>query len=372
MNPFKQSLLFLFLGLNLLSFQLLSAAPEKKIPSQKDRLIFAVDVIRHGDRNPIIEIPTAPHDWPEGLGQLTPLGMHQEYELGKEHRHYYIDQEKLLPKSYQTGTIYVRSTDVDRTLMSAECFLMGLYPPGSGPMVTLSLFGARGALPGRFQPIPINTTPQGHDELLAPHHEELIKKNVFSTPEWKKKREELQPHFASWSKATGIAVEEPKKLERLGDALFIRRLKHISLPKNLTEKEAATIVNEEEKAFTAMFKNPEVGKALGGPLLRDIAHYLREAVLANKASLQKPQKQVLKYVLYSAHDNTILALMTAMGVPLDTKPHYASDVNISLFSQPDHSYYVRIIYNGKPVVLSCSNRDACSPLESFLKLALAK
>jgi len=36
---------------------------------QDDKLIFAIDVIRHGDRNPTIDIPTEPHHWVEGLGQ---------------------------------------------------------------------------------------------------------------------------------------------------------------------------------------------------------------------------------------------------------------------------------------------------------------
>ncbi len=45
--------------------------------------VFSLDVIRHGDRTPLSTIPTAPYDWPEGMGQLTAKGMEQEYQLGR-------------------------------------------------------------------------------------------------------------------------------------------------------------------------------------------------------------------------------------------------------------------------------------------------
>src|SRR5689334_2958880 len=84
----------------------------------EEKLIFALDVIRHGDRTPIKAIPKSYHDWKEGLGQLTAIGMQQEYQLGSRLREKYIDTYHLLPPHYNIKTIYVRSTDMDRTLMS--------------------------------------------------------------------------------------------------------------------------------------------------------------------------------------------------------------------------------------------------------------
>ena len=63
-----------------------------------EKLIFAIDIIRHGDRTPLIELPKAPHHWEEGLGQLTPTGMAQEYQLGQRLRKEYIKQYQLYPK----------------------------------------------------------------------------------------------------------------------------------------------------------------------------------------------------------------------------------------------------------------------------------
>ena len=40
-------------------------------------LIFAIDIVRHGDRTPMIASPEMQKIWPQGLGQLTPKGMRQ-------------------------------------------------------------------------------------------------------------------------------------------------------------------------------------------------------------------------------------------------------------------------------------------------------
>lgn len=48
------------------------------------KLIFAIDIVRHGDRTPLIISPEMEKIWPQGVGQLTPTGMKEEYELGKK------------------------------------------------------------------------------------------------------------------------------------------------------------------------------------------------------------------------------------------------------------------------------------------------
>ncbi len=57
----------------------------------QETLVFSFDVIRHGDRTPLREIPKAPHVWLEGLGQLTAEGMQQEFQRGVEFRKKYVE-----------------------------------------------------------------------------------------------------------------------------------------------------------------------------------------------------------------------------------------------------------------------------------------
>lgn len=93
-----------------------------------EKLVFALELIRHGDRTPLEEIPNSPHDWKEGFGELTQRGWYQELELGRAARKKYVMQYHLLPANYNPRLVYVRSTDTKRTIASANSFLLGLYP----------------------------------------------------------------------------------------------------------------------------------------------------------------------------------------------------------------------------------------------------
>lgn len=118
----------------------------------KETLVFAVDIVRHGDRTSGLIIPKATHQWAEGVEQLTARGMQQTSQLGALFRKKYVHKYHLLPEHYQNGTMLVFSTDYDRTLMSAESILLGLYPLGTGPLLPRG----KPALPGAYQPIPIH------------------------------------------------------------------------------------------------------------------------------------------------------------------------------------------------------------------------
>lgn len=61
------------------------------------------------------------------------LGMQQHYHLGKLFHQRYSTEMKAsyLFDNYTRTQIYVRSTDLDRTLMSAQCQLASLFEPNA-------------------------------------------------------------------------------------------------------------------------------------------------------------------------------------------------------------------------------------------------
>ncbi len=324
-----------------------------------DKLIFAIDLIRHGDRTPTSPIPKVNYEWKQGLGQLTPTGMRQEFELGKAFRERYIEKNHLLPRHYQHGTMYVRSTDYERTLMSAQSLLMGMYPPGTGP-------DSRGetALPYAYQPIPIHSAPTNLDNIILHHIDGkeraiLMQKYVYSTPEWQKKENALRPYFPRWSEATGFDIRTLDDLEVVGDALHIHQIHHIPMPTGLSDEDIALIREAGNFAFMAEEKPKEVAAAYSRQVISNIAGFLQ------KGSMQDSS---LKYVLLSAHDSTIASALGVLSAPLDVAPPYASDLNFSLYESGASHYLVKVSYNGEPVNIPACGGSVCS-LQRFVEIA---
>ncbi|KAF7266411.1 hypothetical protein GWI33_020242 [Rhynchophorus ferrugineus] len=119
-------------------------------------------LFRHGDRNPdtLSLWPSNPFYnesfYREGYGQLTNAGKRTEYRLGQLLR---LRYNSFLGSEWNINTLDVRSTDVNRTKMSAQLVLAGLYPPRGQDVWTPFL---------NWQPIPYNYFPSSQDkELLS-------------------------------------------------------------------------------------------------------------------------------------------------------------------------------------------------------------
>jgi hypothetical protein len=67
------------------------------------------------------------------VGQLTHLGLEQLRRIGELLRERYVDELRVLPPVFDARTVFVRSTDTNRTIESAQSLLWGLYPPSTRP-----------------------------------------------------------------------------------------------------------------------------------------------------------------------------------------------------------------------------------------------
>lgn len=129
-------------------------------------VVFVTLVHRHGDRSPVSFLPTDGANnahWLEGPGQLTPIGMQQLHALGVSLRERYVTSDDLFPGMYSRRHVHVRSTDLDRTLMSAQSLLQGLFPPGTGPD---DHTGTPALTADDLQPVPVHTVRKADDALL--------------------------------------------------------------------------------------------------------------------------------------------------------------------------------------------------------------
>jgi lysosomal acid phosphatase len=317
-----------------------------------EKLVFALDLIRHGDRTPVFSMPAVDYKWSEGLGQLTAEGMRQEFELGQAFRKRYIETEHLLPEHYQHGTMYVRSTDYERTLMSAQSLLMGMYPAGTGPVSDEKIPG----LPNSLQPIPVHSAPVQQDKVIlhrlsSAQYSYLMKKYVYSTPEWQLKERELSPQFKRWSEASGMSITSLAEVNTIADTLFVHQQHHIPMPAGLSEEDIKTIIAAGDWAFMAE-ERPY-------PVARANSHQLAMFITQILVKSSKPDAR-LKYVLLSAHDSTLASMMSLLGVPLLVTPHYASDLNFALYEGGGKGYTVKITYNDELVTVPACGGTTCT------------
>lgn len=324
------------------------------------KLIFAIDIVRHGDRTPLIASHEMEKNWPQGVGQLTPTGMRQEYELGKILRQRYINKYHLLPQQYDINTMTVRSSGIPRTMMSAQSILFGLYPLGTGP----SLDESTKALPQGLQPIPINTVPREQDNLLIPNHDkeefkQHLENYILNSSEWIQKGNKLKANYPAWSNILGVPIGNLFDLIYVSDRLFIERLYNIPLPLGLQEKDADTILSTGKWAFLYIANHPKLALNAGSELAQTIKHEITLAA--------EQQNRPLKYLLFVAHDTTLAAQLKILGQKMDDIPPYASDINYSLFDSGSSNYEVRITYNQKPLSIKQCGGDSCT-LSEFINL----
>eukprot|EP00079_Xenopus_tropicalis_P026913 XP_012820985.2 PREDICTED: prostatic acid phosphatase isoform X3 [Xenopus tropicalis] len=234
-------------------------------------LKFAVILYRHGDRSPIATFPNDNHtedSWPDGFGQLTKLGKQQQYELGRYLRTRYA---RFLNASYRPSEVYVRSTDIDRTIMSAQANLAGLFQPAGDQIWNSSIF---------WQPIPVHTVSKTEDKLLlmpfsnCPLYEKLVKE-TFSSKEYHQLVEPYLDFLNILSKNTGFSIEQ---LSQFGawttyDALFCETIHNYSLPTWASKETMNKLQHLSEIILSAnygIYRHQEKSRLQGGVLLNSI------------------------------------------------------------------------------------------------------
>lgn len=365
-------------------------------PLAFSKLEMVLEVFRHGAREPL-DRPFDPSDWTEFQGELTLAGMRQHYLLGKEMRKRYIEQNQLLSQNFNHSELYVRSTDVNRTIMSVQSHLMGLYPLGTGskfpndypldraipPYQTKYDIQDLGfsVLPGRYQPIPVHVVEGNGDFLLLAN---MVCPNYNVLYDAQKE------------------TETYKEFNEKYDSFFKEVVQVFNLTKNLTISSLGSLTSD---LYCSIMENAEMPKGLTEEVLRnmsrlkdlevqfvDVGTDMQRKILSTpffKNLLQSFQAKIndttpLKYIMLSAHDTTLQPFMAAlnltswecileqietneifeMGNCVPGYPIFASQILFELHSNTtkdgQQSYFVKVIYNGVEMKLCESEQTECS------------
>ncbi|XP_068575782.1 lysosomal acid phosphatase [Cebidichthys violaceus] len=328
------------------------------------QLVYVTVLFRHGDRSPVKAYPTDPHqesDWPQGFGQLSQEGMRQHYDLG----HFLRNRYRLfLNKSYDRHEISVRSTDYDRTLMSAEANLAGLYPPAGQQVFTQDL---------KWQPIPVHTVPQREERLLSyplgdcPRYKQLMNETEH-TEEFVNVTTMYQDIIELVKNKTGLNDTTVENVWSVYDTLFCESRHNMTAPDWVTPDVMEKLRVLKDFGFQVTFgfyKQQEKSRLQGGILLGEIVKNL------SKMAVPDP-KQRMKMMMLSAHDTTVAALQSSLDVFNRRQPPYASCQLFELYREDNGSASVSLFYrNDSTVEAFPLQLPGCSldcPLEDFVRI----
>ncbi|KAG5881015.1 hypothetical protein JTB14_016753 [Gonioctena quinquepunctata] len=264
-----------------------------EVQAGEDELKALIVIFRHGDRTPIQPYPTDPYRnssyWPVDFGQLTNTGKIQHLELGKWLRKRY---DGFLPPLYSEKDIYVRSTDVDRSLMSAESNLAGLYPPVSHQVWDDEI---------KWQPIPVHSEPQQEDVLLAakkpcPKYDNL-QDQLFKTDYFRNISHQNHDLFAYLTRYSGETVSSVETVEYLYNTLFVETLYNFTLPNWAVKVFPEKLKPWAALSFATQTFTPSLARLKVGPLFDHIINFFTNHTMKVMG--------IPKCLVFSGHDTTI-------------------------------------------------------------------
>ncbi|XP_066143424.1 venom acid phosphatase Acph-1-like [Euwallacea fornicatus] len=340
------------------------ALPTRAFYANESTLQLVHLVFRHGDRNPEDTnlYPSNPYYeelnyYPYGYGQLTNVGKRREYDIGTTLRKRYFH---FLGNVLNMSVLEVRSTDYDRTKMSANLFTAGLWPPRClntwHPVL-------------HWQPFPYNYELIINDKELSPWNScdrfnDLVEE-VLETPEIEEyltdRYNETRTILAN---RTGLEISYLKAF-LLYFGFYIQE--ELNLP---LEDWVQSIYPEPLHSLVVDYyylqtNNTELRKIISGYLLKKI-------IFDTKNHLDGKNPQGRKMYIYSGHETNIAPFLLSLGVfQVTDVPPYGSYILLEIH-KIDNVYGVKIFYEdykGEELhTLKLPSCDEFCPLDDFFSL----
>lgn len=285
------------------------------------------------------------------FGQLTTKGREQHLTLGNSLRQVYVDKYGFLGKQFSSDEVWVRSTDVPRTIASAQSLLSGMYLPSDSQSTEVPAFDLH-----TIDAWMDNMTP---NTRLCPHLQQVYYE-LRQTPGWIAHMREIAPLDAKIRSIFNLPSNASLDIIDAFDETYARICHGKRLPEGINSLAQAIALNAQfEMAY--FYNQTQVASALGiGSFVAEQVARLEQAV--------NGQAGGLKLAYFSGHDTTLWPLSFAYGFgSIEYWPPYASHMEIELWQSRSGSrdFYVRFFFNGRPMpTLGCNTPGPC-PWNTF-------
>ncbi|XP_041356558.1 lysophosphatidic acid phosphatase type 6-like isoform X2 [Gigantopelta aegis] len=264
-------------------------------------------------------------------GMLTSYGQDQMYLLGRQLRYDYINTGFLCPE-YNEEQIFVRSTNMKRTIDSARCVLAGLYTAEEL---------------NKTCSVKIVTSPS-IDEVLFPNNINcpVVKDVINATmvdfdniPGIKEDRMKMESALGLDSTKDGHKLH----FVHMRDDLTARMAHGWMVPKVVLPFMDLVEENATKLLYFAMCGKTEEERKTVLPL--SVGPALTMSVKMMEDMMNGKSQKML--CLYSTHDSLMICLLEAFGLYNNTWPEYAADFRLELYEDRNQEFWVKVRYCGQ-------------------------
>ena len=359
----------------------------------KSEIIFVFEHFRHGARSSVFidqhNIDLYDIKW-IGDGELTSVGMRMLYLIGVHIRDKY---RNIINKNTLPNELLVYSTDLNRTILSAESQLLGMFPPEKGEIIDdedqkysfppneipqdvqneIDKLGGI-SIPSKIRAIPINFFHKEKKPYLLTEEEECPRTKYIKQQNYKKKdvqdfirnfREKYADKWMEYFNITDKSIFENYYFLLAVTDHFISS--YIHKRKNLRFFEEEGINLKEYYEECIKFKNismyeieltPEIGLMASSPIFTEMIHYMDKIIkLIMNNEYEEKKNKTTKFIMYSGHDYIISAVQLYLNSIFKTPcfyPSFASNQFFELHKKDnidnnkikENDFYLQYFYNG--------------------------
>ncbi|XP_028992289.1 lysophosphatidic acid phosphatase type 6 [Betta splendens] len=276
-------------------------------------------------------------------GQLTTVGMQQLYELGKRLRRKYVEESPFLSSMFSPVEVYVRSTNIVRTIDSAKCLIAGLFQQKQKEIVHI-------------------LTTESESEILYPNYHGCKLLKSLAGHRWAESSTlpDIAADLQSIQNALGIAAHQHVDFILIRDDMVARETHGLPCPpaldtwRNKVEQRAVDMVCHIYEP-----SRRENLQLCVGPLLYTLLGNIDEKL---QGTSSEPGR---KLFLYSVHDTTLIPCLMALGIFDMRWPPYAADITLELYQhRQTNEAFVKVSYVGQEQHIPGCSGVYC-PLQEF-------
>ncbi|XP_022919635.2 testicular acid phosphatase homolog [Onthophagus taurus] len=318
---------------------------------QNEDGLYLVHVIcRHGDRTPRLTYAQDPYKnqryYPVGLGQLTKNGKQRMYNVGIALKKRY---QEFLGNFYLPWQVKIRSSSLDRTQMTAQLVMAGMYPPKTAQIWNKNL---------TWQPISMEILPYKQDRIFLADHScpkfnNLLKENIQHAKE-SGKFNKYEYMFKNLRKHTGQNVQTPEDVLRIYDTLMCQKEWGLKLPSWADNYFLETMKDVAETYWNDYVPTSEIKKLNIGAMLKKINDDISNKIKGD------PNSKEMKFYLWSGHDSNLVALLQTLGAYDGYIVPYGAHIIIEVHKK-GKGHVVKVFYqNNKEKEPKLLRLDGCS------------